>query len=183
MDPAKDTRNLVDKYKGLSVESIKESLGEQRVDLEIALENLTRDYNMGTIVRTANAFNVNKIHIIGSRQWNKRGAMKTDAYMDIEYHSTVAGFRETIKAKGGKILAVDIVEGALPIHSVELPGNSVLVFGSEGPGLSGEMLSAADEIVFIEQFGSTRSINVGVAAGMAMYEWVRQNVYKNTATK
>lgn len=168
-----DTRNVIDKYRGLSVDEIKRDLDDTRVELEIAVENLQRDFNMGTIVRTANAFNVKKVHIIGRRQWNKRGAMVTDRYMHLEYHPSVESFRRA--ADGKAIIAVDNVDGAMPLSTVEFPRNSVLVFGAEGPGLSKEMLTLAQETVMIEQFGSTRSINVGVAAGIVMYAWMSQH--------
>lgn len=171
-----DTRNVIDKYKGVAMDTIISDLNTSRIPLEIAVENLTRDFSMGTIIRTANAFNVARVHIVGSRQWNKRGAMKTDAYLDITYHASVAEFQAAMAATERTIVAVDIVEGARPLHTAPLPQQSVLVFGAEGPGLSDEMLSAAQEIVRIEQFGSTRSINVGVAAGIVMYAWVQQYV-------
>ena len=178
-----DTRNVVDGYKGQSMETIINDLDEKRISLEIAVENVTRDYNMGTIVRSANAFNVRKIHIIGSRQWNKRGAMKTDAYMHIEYHKTVDDFYVAVRNAERQVVAVDIVNDAKPLHEMPLPENAVLVFGAEGPGLSEELLGQADSVAFVEQFGSTRSINVGVAAGIAMYTWVQQHVYGLKTTR
>jgi tRNA G18 (ribose-2'-O)-methylase SpoU len=168
-----DHRNVIDKYRNWTVGAIKADLDQNRLPLEIAVENLQRDFNMGTIIRTANAFNVQKVHIIGRKQWNKRGAMVTDLYMNIEYHADIASFLEATKDK--TIVAVDIVDGAEPLMQTVLPKNAVLVFGAEGPGLSDEMLKKADRVVMIEQFGSTRSVNVGVAAGIAMYTWVQQN--------
>lgn len=170
-----DTRNVVDVYRGKSVEAILEDLDTKRTGLHIAVENIERDFNMGTIIRNANAFNVEKVHIIGRRQWNKRGAMKTDTYMHLEYHPTATSFLEAMQAQDRRIIAVDIVEGALPLHKVALPKQSVLVFGSEGDGLSEQLLAAAEKIVCIEQFGSTRSVNVGVASGIAMYAWMQQH--------
>lgn len=171
-----DTRNVVDKFRGQSVEEIVANLDTSRSSLEIAVENLERDFNMGTIVRTANAFNVAKVHVIGRRQWNKRGAMKTDTYMHIEYHENVQDFLGAMRAGNKEVIAVDIVDGAEELNKTAFGKNAVLVFGSEGSGLSQELLRGADKIVMIEQFGSTRSINVGVAAGIAMYAWVRQNI-------
>lgn len=171
-----DTRNVIDKYRNQSVEAIKADLDTKRSELEIAIENLERDFNMGTIVRTANAFNVKKIHIIGRRQWNKRGAMVTDAYMNIEYHPTVDAFVEAVKKDNRTIVAMDIIEGAKNVSEYPLPFKSVLVFGAEGPGISKELLEKSDVVLQIEQFGSTRSINVGVAAGIAMYAWVQQHL-------
>ncbi len=170
-----DTRNVIDAYRGESVEAIKDNLDTSRSELEIAVENLERDFNMGTIIRNANAFNVRKVHIIGRRQWNKRGAMKTDAYLHIAYHQTPDDFFEVMARTGREVVAVDIVDGAKELHETELPKNAVLVFGSEGPGLSEELLKRAAKIVKIEQFGSTRSINVGVASGIAMYAWMQQH--------
>ncbi len=174
MSEQEDRRNVVDKYRNWPVDAIRGDLDQTRVELEIAIENLQRDFNMGTIVRTANAFNVQKVHIIGSRQWNKRGAMVTDKYLHLEYHSSVSEFAETVQ--GRHIIAVDNLEGALPLSQIELPKKAVLVFGGEGPGLSPEMQQAAEKMVMIEQFGSTRSINVGVAAGIVMYAWMKQHV-------
>jgi len=170
-----DTRNLVDAYKGLEVDAIVSDLDTSRSDLEIAVENLERDFNMGTIIRNANAFNVRKVHVIGRRQWNKRGAMKTDAYLHLEYYASPDDFFEEMKRREKEVIAIDIVDGAQPLGETKLPRNSVLVFGSEGPGLSEDMLQGAAKVVHIEQFGSTRSVNVGVASGIAMYAWIQQH--------
>ena len=171
-----DDRNVLDKYRYWKVSAIKEDLDSHRIPLEIAIENLSRDYNMGTIVRCANAFNIQKIHIIGRKQWNKRGAMVTDLYMNILYHDDVQSFKNYMDTEQRAIIAVDIVDGATPLASADLPEACVLVFGAEGPGLSKELLSVAQQIVMIEQLGSTRSINVGVAAGIAMYAWVQKHL-------
>jgi len=170
-----DKRNVLDKYHYWTVAAIKEDLDTDRNDLEIAIENLQRDYNMGTIVRAANAFNIKKVHIIGRKQWNKRGAMVTDLYMHIQYHDDVKAFAEAMQKAGREMIAVDIVDGAKKLSEIKLPENAVLIFGAEGPGLSKEMLKTAKETVMIEQFGSTRSVNVGVAAGITMYAWLQQH--------
>lgn len=174
-----DTRNVIDKYKGHSMEEIVADLDANGAELEIAIDNVERDFNMGTIVRSANAFGVRHVHVIGRRQWNKRGAMMTDKYLHVQYHENVAAFTETVKGK--TIVAVDNVAGSVPLSSVKLPREAVLVFGAEGPGIRPEVLAIADQIVAIEQFGSTRSLNVGVAAGVAMYAWVRENVLSQNA--
>jgi len=173
-----DNRNVLDKYHYWTVAAIKADLDESRIDLEIAIENLQRDYNMGTIVRCANAFNIKKVHIIGRKQWNKRGAMVTDLYMNIQYHDDVAAFTQAMERAKRDIIAVDIVEGAEGLSETTLPKNAVLVFGAEGPGLSKQLLAVASKTVMIEQFGSTRSVNVGVAAGITMYAWLQQHSLK-----
>lgn len=170
-----DNRNVLDKYHYWTVAAIKDDLDASRIDLEIAIENLQRDYNMGTIIRAANAFNIKKVHIIGRKQWNKRGAMVTDLYMHIQYHDDVTAFMLAMEKAKREVIAMDIVKGAKNLSETKLPANAVLVFGAEGPGLSKEMLGKAKEIVMIEQFGSTRSVNVGVAAGITMYAWLQQH--------
>lgn len=170
-----DQRNVIEKYRYWKVAAIKADLDASRLPLEIAVENVERDFNMGTIIRNANAFNVNKVHIIGRRQWNKRGAMATDLYMNIEYHSSVDAFVTAAREAQKKIIAVDIVEEAEDISEVQMPQQAILVFGAEGPGLSQDVLAAADRVVKIEQLGSTRSINVGVASGIAIYMWLLQH--------
>ena len=171
-----DTRNVIDKYRNWSEADIIADLDKQGVDLEVAVENLERDFNMGTIVRNANAFGVRYVHVVGRRGWNKRGAMKTDAYLHVIYHATVDDFYAAMRERGRVVVAVDIIPGARDLHEASLPRNAVLVFGAEGPGISRELTSRADDIVMIEQFGSTRSVNVGVAAGIAMYAWMQQHV-------
>ena len=173
-DPQHDTRNVQDEFRGKSVEAIVNELDASRSELEVAVENLERDFNMGTIIRNANAFNVQKVHIIGRKQWNKRGAMKTDAYLHLQYHQTPGDFFEAMRNENKEVIAVDIVENAAPLGETKLPLHAVLVFGAEGPGLSAELLRGASRIVHIEQFGSTRSVNVGVASGIAMYAWIQQ---------
>lgn len=171
-----DRRNVLDEYRYWTVEAIKSELDKTRVSLHVAVENWQHDLNIGTIVRTANAFNVEIVHIIGKHHWNRRGAMVTDRYLNIMHHETVAGFTEYMKVDKRLVIAVDIIAGAVELSQTRLPARSVLVFGGEGPGLSSDMQLAAEKTVMIEQFGSTRSVNVGVAAGIAMYVWMQQNV-------
>lgn len=169
-----DRRNVEDQYRYWTVEAIKSKLDASRMDLYIAIENWQHDLNIGTIVRTANAFNVSAVHVIGKRHWNRRGAMVTDRYLDIVHHTTVDEF---VAAMGDRrIIAIDTIEGSVPLGQVVFPKKLVLVFGGEGPGISQAMIAASEAIVNIEQFGSTRSVNVGVAAGIAMYAWMQQHV-------
>ena len=170
-----DTRNVIDKYKGLTVAEIKDDLDRSRHDFHVAIENFQHDFNIGTVARNANAFNAAGIHIIGRRHWNRRGAMKTEAYMNIFHHETVAEFIGWAKRNNLKLIAVDNQKGSKKLNEIELEKGSILVFGNESDGLSKEMVEACKEMVAIEQFGSTRSVNVGVASGILMYEFVRQN--------
>lgn len=168
-----DRRNVEDQYRYWTTDAIKQQLATQRTLLHVAIENWQHDFNIGTIVRSANAFNVGAVHIIGRRRWNRRGAMVTDKYMPVFHHETVEDFVVAVAQK--QIYVVDNVPGAHNLSESELPEDAVLVFGGEGPGVSEQLRSRAQAIVQIEQFGSTRSVNVGVAAGIVMYEWMRRH--------
>lgn len=167
-----DRRNVEDKYRYWTVEAIVADLDQSRIGLHVAIENWQHDLNIGTIVRTANAFNVAAVHVIGKRQWNRRGAMVTDRYLHVFHHPTIDDF--VVSMKGKRIIAIDNQPGAVPLSQAAIPENAVLVFGGEGPGLSQEMIAASESMVMIEQLGSTRSVNVGVAAGIVMYDWVKR---------
>lgn len=175
MDASSDTRNLIDKFKGLPNEEIIAELDKSRIPLEIAIENLAHDFNIGTVVRNANAFNVSRVHIIGKRKYNRRGAMVTDKYLHIDHFATVEEFIADAHARGMRVVAVDNNRPeSKPLATVKLVPNSVFVFGSESDGISQELLDAADQAFYIEQLGSTRSINVGCASAIAMYEAIRR---------
>ena len=175
MDPSTDTRNLVDKFKGMSNEDIVAELDKSRVPLEVAIENLAHDFNIGTVVRNANAFNMARVHIIGKRKYNRRGAMVTDKYLHMDHFATVDEFIADAHTRGMKVVAVDNNRPeSKPLQQTQLVSNSILVFGSESDGISQELLDKADQAFYIEQLGSTRSINVGCASAVAMYEAVRQ---------
>ena len=175
MDPNSDTRNLVDKFKGMSNEDIVAELDKSRVPLEVAIENLAHDFNIGTVVRNANAFNMARVHIIGKRKYNRRGAMVTDKYLHMDHFATVDEFIADAHTRGMKVVAVDNNRPeSKPLQQTQLVSNSILVFGSASDGISQELLDKADQAFYIEQLGSTRSINVGCASAVAMYEAVRQ---------
>ncbi|MBR3122369.1 RNA methyltransferase [Candidatus Saccharibacteria bacterium] len=168
-----DTRNLIDEYKGLKNEQVFDELEKKRLPLEIAIENVEHDFNIGSIVRTANSFNVKKVHIIGRKKYNRRGAMCTDKYLEIVHHSTIQDFLKS--QEGRELVAIENnIDRAEPLHSKRFQPETTLIFGSEGSGISDELLEKAEDVRFIESFGSTRSVNVGVAAGIAMYEFARQ---------
>lgn len=170
---SEDGRNVIDEYKGISEEEIVRDLDAHGTGLEIAIENLERDFNMGTIVRSANAFGVRHLHVIGRRQWNKRGAMMTDKYLHVHYHASIEAFLETVNDR--PLIVVDNISGSVQLHQVRLPREGILVFGAEKSGVSDTVIAAASQLVSIEQFGSTRSLNVGVAAGIVMYRWLQDN--------
>jgi tRNA G18 (ribose-2'-O)-methylase SpoU len=170
-----DRRNVVDRYRYWSVDAIVADLDKRRHELHIAIENWQHDLNIGSIVRTANAFNVGAVHIVGKRRWNRRGAMVTDRYVRIEHHSTVDDLAEWAREQGLPLLGIDNLPVAVPIETAVLPAAAVMIFGQEGPGLTDAALAACDAHFSIAQFGSTRSINAAAAAAIAMHAWVRQH--------
>ncbi len=172
-----DRRNVADKYRYWSMEAIIADLDERRHDFHIAIENWQHDMNIGTVVRTANAFLAKEVHIIGRRRWNKRGAMVTDRYQHVRHHPTVEDFVAWAQGEGLAIIGIDIFPDSQKLETYELPRNCVLVFGQEGPGLSEEVHQSAEATLSIEQFGSTRSINAASAAGIAMHAWIRRHVF------
>ena len=166
-----DRRNVVDRYRYWRLDAIVADLDRDRRQLRIAIQNWEHDFNIGSMVRTANAFNVAAVHIVGRRRWNRRGAMVTDKYLHVHHHPTVADFTEALQAEDYRLIGVDNLPGSVPLESVKLPERSCLVFGSEGPGLTPQMVAECEQLVAITQYGSTRSINAGAAAAIAMYHW------------
>jgi tRNA G18 (ribose-2'-O)-methylase SpoU len=170
-----DTRNVVDAYRYWTREAIIADIDQRRHPLHVAIENFGHDANIGGVVRTANAFAVDTVHIVGRRRWNRRGAMVTDRYQRLRHHDSAAELMEFAADAGLTAVAVDNVPGAARLEQIQLPRNCLLVFGQEGPGITDDTRAAAGLTVSIAQFGSTRSINVAVAAGIVMHAWIRQH--------
>jgi tRNA G18 (ribose-2'-O)-methylase SpoU len=170
-----DTRNVVDAYRYWTREAIIADIDKRRHPLHIAIENFGHDANIGAVVRTANAFAVDTVHIVGRRRWNRRGAMVTDRYQRLCHHDTTAELMDFAAQAGLTVVAVDNIPGAARLEQTALPRQCLLVFGQEGPGITHEAKAAAALTVSIAQFGSTRSINVAVAAGIAMHAWIVQH--------
>ena len=170
-----DTRNVVDRYKGWPHEAIVADLDRRRHPFHVAIENWQHDFNIGTIVRSANAFLAREVHIVGRRRWNRRGAMVTDRYQHVHHHPTVDAFAEHLGGLGVPVLGIDILPDSRPLETLRLPRSVCLLFGQEGPGLSEEARGVCAGTFSIAQFGSTRSINASAAAAIAMHTWVRQH--------
>jgi tRNA G18 (ribose-2'-O)-methylase SpoU len=170
-----DRRNVADRYRYWTVEAIVADLDTRRHEFVVAIENWQHDANIGTVVRTANAFLAKEVLIVGRKRWNRRGAMVTDRYQHIRHLSSVAELAEQAAATGYTVLAIDNTAGSQPLETAELPRNALFLFGQEGPGLTEQARAAASMTLSIAQFGSTRSINAGVAAGIAMHAWIRQH--------
>ncbi len=169
-----DRRNVVDHYRYWTVEAIRADLDLRRHPFHVAVENWGHDFNIGSVVRTANAFNAEAVHIVGRRRWNRRGAMVTDRYLHVRHHPAVDDLLAWARQANLPVLGIDNLPGAVPLETALLPRTCVLLFGQEGPGLSEPARAACAQVLSIAQFGSTRSINAGAAAAIAMHAWVRQ---------
>lgn len=170
-----DRRNVADRFRYLTVAAIVAELDRDRSPLHIAIENWQHDLNIGSIVRTANAFNVAGVHIVGRRDWNRRGAMVTDRYLHVRHHDDVASLAAWCAGAGLPLIGIDNVPGSQPIESADLPRAVVLLLGQEGPGLSAAAQAACPTILAITQYGSTRSVNAAAAGAIAMYAWTLQH--------
>lgn len=173
-----DTRNVIDRYRYWSMDAIVADLDTRRHPFHVAIENWQHDLNIGSIVRSANAFLADTVHIVGRRRWNKRGAMVTDRYQHVIHHPEVHDFVTWAKTENLPIIAIDNVPGSVAIESFALPERCVLLFGQEGPGLSDAAINAADAVVEITQYGSTRSINASAAAAITMHTWIVQHRFR-----
>jgi tRNA G18 (ribose-2'-O)-methylase SpoU len=171
-----DRRNVVDRYRYWRLEAVVADLDAMRHPFHVAVENWTHDFNIGSVVRTANAFNAAAVHVVGERRWNRRGAMVTERYQHVHHHSQVADLVAWARGQGLPILGVDNLPGAVSLETFDLPRACLLLFGQEGPGLSADAREGCADVLSIAQYGSTRSINAGAAAAIAMHAWVRRHV-------
>ena len=172
-----DRRNVVDRYRYWSVEAIVADLDEHRHAFHVAIENFEHDFNIGSVIRTANACNVAAVHIVGRKRWNRRGAMVTDRYLQVQHHGTVHELKAWADSEGLVLIGIDNVPGSVALETFDLPERCVLFLGQEGAGLTDEAQRACSAILSIAQFGSTRSINAGAAGAIAMHAWIRRHVF------
>ena len=170
-----DRRNVVDGYRYWRLDAIVADLDLRRHPFHVAIENFNHDFNIGSVVRTANAFLAKEVHVVGRRRWNRRGAMVTDRYQHIRHHIDADDLCEWSSAQGLPLIGIDNLPGSVPIEKAQLPRECVLLFGQEGEGLSAGARANCSVVLSISQFGSTRSINAGAAAAIAMHTWIRQH--------
>jgi len=174
-----DRRNVLDHYRYWKVEAIVADLDTKRHPLQIAIENWQHDLNIGSVVRTANAFNVSFVHIVGKRDWNRRGAMVTDKYLHVLHHPTVSDFAQWCLENGVPIVGIDNLPVSRQLENYPLPEKCVLFFGQEGAGMSDEAVEVCSVVLAIQQYGSTRSMNASAAGAIAMYAWAMQHLNPN----
>jgi len=177
-----DRRNVVDRYRYWRVEAVVADLDTRRNPVHVAIENWRHDLNIGSVVRTANAVNAAGVHVVGRRRWNRRGAMVTDRYLTVHHHEDVAALSTWTRSRGMPLVGIDNTPGAQPLETTDLPHEVVLLFGQEGTGLTSAALEACSSVLSIAQFGSTRSVNAGAAAAIALHAWVRRHRFGQRPT-
>ncbi len=170
-----DRRNVVDRYRYWREDAVVADLAKRQHPFHVAVENWRHDRNIGAVVRNANAFGAAGVHIVGRRRWNRRGAMATDRYLAVHHHDTIDDLQAWASDEGLAVVGIDNIEGSVPLETTDLPEHCVLLFGQEGPGLSDDARRLSDVVCSIAQFGSTRSVNAGVASGIAMHAWIRRH--------
>jgi len=178
-----DRRNVTDEFRYWRLEAIVEELDRRRHPFHVAIENFAHDLNIGSVVRTANAFLAAEVHIVGKKRWNRRGAMVTDRYQHVRHHADAQELAQWCAARELPLIGIDNLPGSVPIETYDLPRECVLLFGQEGEGLSEQAREQVDAVLSIAQFGSTRSINAGAAAAIAMHEWIRRHAVIDTAAQ
>lgn len=172
-----DRRNVVDRYRYWRLEAIVADLDERRHDFHVAVENFTHDFNIGSVIRTANAFLAREVHIVGRRRWNRRGAMVTDRYQHVRHHVDARALVDWSAREGMPVLGIDNLPGSVPLETYDIPRRCVLLLGQEGAGLTHEAREASTAVLSIAQYGSTRSINAGAAGAVAMHAWIRRHEF------
>jgi len=160
-----------DEYKLLPPEEIKARLDAKRFPFALLAANVAYDFNIGSIIRSANAFLASEVVIYGRRKADLRGAMGAHVYENIVHLPDADALAIHLRECGQTLVCLEDAPGAVPLPEFEWPERPLIALGQEGPGMPEELLAAAAHAVVIPQFGSMRSINVGVAAGIAMYDW------------
>lgn len=178
-----DRRNVVDEYRYWTQVAIVADLDLKRHSFHVGIENFAHDFNIGSVVRTANAFLAKEVHIVGRRRWNRRGAMVTDRYQHVHHHVDALELGNWAQANGLVIVGIDNVPGSVPLETFDLPVNCLMLLGQEGAGLTAEAREVSSALLSIAQYGSTRSINAGAAGAIAMHAWVRQHLFAGSRTQ
>lgn len=175
-----DTRNIIDYYRYWETDAIVADLDSKRNNFSILCANVIGDFNIGTCIRNGNAFLAKEVLIYGRRKFDRRGTVGTDKYSHLQKFKEIKDL-EKLKnyTKDYHIVGIDNIENSVPIHQYSWPTNKhvLMVFGEENCGIPKEILDLCHDIVYIEQLGSVRSLNVGVASGLAMFSYCQQNVY------
>ena len=167
------TYNVIDEFKGKTQDEIKDQLKSTRHPFAVLMEHWKGDFNIGTLIRNSNVFNANEVFYVGRKRYDRRGAVGTHHYIDLNY---IDDFEDlwSLKDKYTFVCLDNNIEGVVSMEDFDWPENALMIFGEEGEGVTSEMLELADHVVSIKQYGSVRSMNVGTTSGIAMYDYTRK---------
>lgn len=162
-----DKRNVLDKFKGWTEDLIRDEISKEVFPYAVLMENLIGDFNIGTVIRSANALGASKVYYTGNRKWDRRGAVGAHNYTMVEYVEDISVLRNDYS-----LIGLENCEGSNDMRKFKWPKKSLMIVGEEGRGLSDGILELCDHVVSIPQFGSVRSFNAATASSIAMYDYV-----------
>lgn len=167
-----ETRNVIDHYHYWKHDAIVADLDSRRHPFQVLCSNLYNDFNIATVIRNANAFLASKVILYGNKRYDRRGTVGTHRYTHFQHCPNEISLREYLAAQSfDRIVGIDNVDNATPISDYDWGnGNVLLVLGQEQVGIPDELVALCDDMIYIPQYGSVRSLNVGVASGIAMYD-------------
>jgi tRNA G18 (ribose-2'-O)-methylase SpoU len=175
--------NVIDKYKWdrltkWTTELVKEDLQKTAFPYAVLMENFLGDFNIGTVIRNANAFNAKEVYYLGRKHYDRRGTVGCHHYTNINYLSSVDQL-SALKEHYTLVGVENSVASAMPLGEFKWPDRTLLIIGEEGVGITPETLALCDHYVYIPQFGSVRSLNAGVASGIVMNDLITKIGSKN----
>ena len=179
-----DTRNLIDHYKYWNDDAIRADLDDKRFNYSVVCCNIGNDFNIATVIRNANAFLAKEVVIYGNKKYDRRGTVGTHHYSNFRHvktiedlHSYVSNLRSGDRIQSDKngsgmvrLVGIDNVAESSDVNEYNFDPNIhyVMIFGQEQIGIPQNVLDMCDDILYIPQYGSVRSINVGTASGIIM---------------
>jgi len=167
-----DIRNVIDKYKGVSTEEIKRDIKSNSLPFSVLMFNLVHDFNFGSVIRSANALGAREVFYFGEKRFDRRGAVGTYNYIDVNYLASYADFL-CLKNRYS-LVGLEQSSRSVPLNKFNWATDlqPLILIGEENLGLSSDVLDICDHIIEIPQRGSVRSINAAVAASICMFDFI-----------
>ena len=168
--------NVIERFKKNLAEEIRADLDERRTDVVMILQHINYNINIGTIIRSNNAFLGKEVFVVGRRRYDKRGSCGTYHYERVYHCDNLNEVVEYLHSLGYTIYAVDNIMEYNPINIMDekFPKKSAFLFGEENGGLTQEEIELCDKMIYIQMYGSVRSLNVACAATVVEYEYSKQ---------
>lgn len=167
------SRNVRDQYKDIPTEDIKADLQSKCFPSSILMSQITGDFNIASVIRSANSFNFKSVYYYGNKRYDKRGTLGTHHYIDVHYLDDIEQIK--LLKEQYHFVALENNINRHPINIKDYSWNyikpSLICIGEEGQGLTDDILELADDCIEIESRGSVRSLNAAVAASIAMYDY------------